>query len=167
MARTIRLNKHRVLIKAPREMVYRRCPPLVEGGFRATTTSHPGSSPGKARSLSRSSRPRRGPSATPPSSRSLLTPPERITFVHLKGPLHYVWEEFAFSDVDGDTELVHSGEFIWNRLPILGWLGGLLYAKPMFEKVIRKHMDQIKAGCEARASRSHVLRSGRSARPNP
>ena len=44
--------------------------------------------------------------------------PNRITFTHLVGPLHYAWEEFVFSDVDGDTELVHNGEFVWST-PVL------------------------------------------------
>ena len=86
-----------------------------------------------------------------------VEPSERITFKHLKGPLHYAWEEFVFNDVDGDTELVHSGEFIWHWLPVVGWLGGLVYTKPTFERAIEKHMRQIQATCEARASRSRVF----------
>ena len=65
--------------------------------------------------------------------------------------------------MDGDTELVHSGEFVWRRIPLAGWLGGMLYTKRVFERVIEKHMEQIKVSCEARASRSHVFRRRRSA----
>jgi hypothetical protein len=64
----------------------------------------------------------------------------------------------VFNDVDGDTELVHNGEFIWRRLPLIGWLGGLADTRPMFERVIEKHLEQVKVNCEARATRSHVFR---------
>ncbi len=94
-----------------------------------------------------------------------LEPSDRITFRHLTGPLHYAWEEFVFNDVDGDTELVHNGEFIWRRLPLVGWLGGLVYTRPMFERVIEKHFEQVKMNCEARAARSHMFRRREPAPP--
>ena len=87
-----------------------------------------------------------------------LYPPERITFKHLSGPLDYVWEEFVFNDVGGyETELIHNGEIIWKKFPFFGWLGGRIYTKPMFERVLEKHMAQIKESCEARAARSRVF----------
>ena len=75
-----------------------------------------------------------------------------------RGPLQYAREEFVFVDVEGDTELTHSGEFIWHRFPLIGWLMGRLYVKPMFERVLKRHMEEIRVGCEARAARSHVFR---------
>ena len=66
-----------------------------------------------------------------------LEPPERITFKHLAGPLAYAWEEFVFNDVDGDTELIHNGEFIWKKIPVIGWMGGLIYRSTGRSYVIR------------------------------
>ena len=87
-----------------------------------------------------------------------LCPPERITFEHLSGPLHYAKEEFRFDDVDGtQTELTHSGEFIWSRFPFFGWFGGIIYTRPVFERTLVKHMAQVKQAAEARAARSRIF----------
>ena len=67
-------------------------------------------------------------------------------------------EEFVFNDIDGNTELIHNGEFIWSRIPFFGKLGGMIYTKRAFEKVIEEHMEQMKQATEARAARSHVFR---------
>ena len=95
----------------------------------------------------------------------ILEPSERITFRHIKGPLHYALEQFTFRDVDGDTELTHDGEFIWSRIPIIGWFGGMVYTRPVFERTIEKHMEQVRETCEARAQRSHVFRGRQAAKP--
>ena len=89
-----------------------------------------------------------------------LDPPRSIAFEHLSGPLHYARERFTLLEVDGGTDLLHTGEFIWIRLPLIGWLGGVLYTRPMFERVIARHFKQVKAACEARAARSHGFRRG-------
>ena len=88
----------------------------------------------------------------------VLEPPDRISFTHLKGPLHYAWEQFELRNVDGDMELVHRGEFVWHRFPLVGRLREWLYVKPLFERLIVKHMRQMQVSCEARAARSHVFR---------
>lgn len=87
-----------------------------------------------------------------------LYPPERIAFRHLSGPLRYAVEEFAFADVDGaQTDLTHSGKFIWSRVPLFGRLGGMIYTRPVFERTLAKHLAHVKAAAEARAARSHVF----------
>lgn len=87
-----------------------------------------------------------------------LFPAERIEFKHISGPLQYAREVFVFEDVDGAlTHLTHSGEFILNSRPLFGWLAGITYVKPMFERVIVKHLAQVKQAAEARAARSRVF----------
>ena len=158
MARPIRLKTHRVLIEAPREMVFQKMSSFGRGRLK-------GESGESSRVLSRDGdeivaefTTRAGPFTYVTVERVTLHPPDKITFNHLKGPLHYAWEEFTLNEVDGQTELVHNGEFIWRRLPLLGWLGGLLFTRRMFERVLVKRMAQIKETCEVRAERSHVFR---------
>ena len=158
MARPIKLKTHKVIIKAPRELVYQKMSSIGRGRLK-------GDSSESSRIISRDGnnivaefRTRSGLFTYTTIEQVTVEPPERITFVHLKGPLQYAQEEFLFSDVDGDTVLVHSGEFTWHRFPLIGWLVGRLYVKPMFERVLQKHMHQIKIACEARAARSHVFR---------
>ena len=87
-----------------------------------------------------------------------LYPPERITFRHLSGPLHYANEEFRFEEMDGrQTDLTHSGEFIWSIFPLFGWFGGIIYTRPVFERTIVKHLEQVKQAAEARAARSRIF----------
>ena len=158
MARPIRLKTHRVLIDAPREMIFQKMSSFGRGRLK-------GGSGESSRVLSREGdevvaefTTRAGPFTYVTVERVTLHPPERITFNHLKGPLHYAKDEFTLNEVDGRTELVHHGEFIWKQLPLLGWLGGILYTRPTFERVMVKHMAQIKETCEARSERSHVFR---------
>ena len=89
--------------------------------------------------------------------------PERIEFKHLEGPLDFSDETFTFDETPEDgTLLTHSGSFIWKRLPFFGWFGGIIYTRPMYHRVIRKHFQAVKEAAEARAARSHVFRRGRS-----
>ncbi len=164
MAKSIQLRSHRVLIKAPREMIFQKMSSFGGGRLK-------GDSNESSRVLCRDGdnivaefKTRAGPFRYTTIEKITLEPPERITFEHLSGPLHYAWEEFVFNDVDGDTELVHNGEFIWHRFPLFGWFGGIIYTRPMFERAVEKHMHQIKESCEARAARSHVFRKEQSAR---
>ena len=171
MAKPIRLKTHWVLIKAPCEMVFQKMSSFGRGRIQGDNNESPKVIARDGNVIVAEFRARAGAgpftyttieqvTLQPSDEQVTLEPSERITFKHLKGPLHYACEEFVFNDVDGDTELVHSGEFIWHWLPIvgrLGGLGGLVYTKPTFERAIEKHMRQIQATCEARASRSLVF----------
>ena len=93
----------------------------------------------------------------------VLHRPERIEFKHLEGPLDFSEETFTFDETpEGGALLTHSGSFIWKRLPFFGWFGGIIYTRPMYHRVIRKHFATVKEAAEARAARSHVFRRGRS-----
>ena len=158
MAGPIRLKTHRVLINAPREMVFQKMTSYGRGQLKGDGNE-------SSRVISRDGdtiiaefTTKAGPITYTTLEEITLEPPERITFRHLEGPLAYAWEEFELNDVDGDTELVHRGEFIWRRLPRLGWLGGRIYTKPIFERVVERHMHEIKVTCDTRATRSHVFK---------
>ncbi|MDP6402262.1 MAG: SRPBCC family protein [SAR202 cluster bacterium] len=165
MAKPIKLKSHSVHIKAPREMVFQKLSSFGRGRLVGDNNE-------SSKVLSRDGdtiiaefKTRAGPFTYTTVEEITLEPPNRITFRHFSGPLHYAWEEFVFNDVDGDTELVHNGEFIWRRLPLIGRLGGLVYTRPMFERVIEKHLEQVKVNCDARAARSHLFRRREPAPP--
>ena len=158
MAKPIRLREHVVPIKAPRDMVYQKMSSFGSGRLQGDNNE-------SSRVISRDGdtivaefKTRVGPLTYTTVEEVVLEPPDRISFTHLKGPLHYAWEQFEFRDVDGDMELVHRGEFVWHWLPVFGWLWGWMYVKPLFERLIVKHMRQVRVSCEARAARSHVFR---------
>ena len=158
MTRPIQLKSHSVLIDAPREMVYQKMTAFGRGRLQGDNAESSKVISRDGDTLVAEFTTRAGFFSYTTLEEITLEDGKRITFRHLKGPLAYAWEEFVFNEVDGKTELVHSGEFIWKRIPLLGWLAGKLYTKPVFERTIEKHMQQIKVTCDARAARSHVFR---------
>ena len=157
MANPIKLKTHKVLIKAPCELVFQKMSSFGRGRLKGDNNESSRVICRDDNHLVAEFKTKAGPFSYTTIEEIHLEPPKRITFKHLKGPLHFAQEEFIFRDVDGDTELEHRGEFIWHWFPIIGWLAGRLYTKPMFERTIRKHMQQILVSCEERASRSHVF----------
>ena len=162
MVRLVRLKRHRVIIRAPREMVFQKMSsfgkgrPTGDGGEYSRVLERTGDTiVAEFKTLA-------GVFTVTTIEEVVLEPPHRITFRHIKGPLHYAREEFVLRDVDGGTALKHGGEFVWFRLPFLGWLAGLLLIKRPFERVLEGHMEKIRTTCEARAERSHVFKSARS-----
>ncbi|MYC06509.1 MAG: SRPBCC family protein [Chloroflexi bacterium] len=158
MAKPVPLRPHTVSIAAPRELVFQMLSHFGRGRL-------PGDSNESSRVIEQD-----GDrlmvefvSETPVGTYTTieevrLYPPERITFNHLSGPLRYVSEEFTLEEVDArHTDLTHSGEFVWRDVPLYGWLGGILYIRPVFERTMVKHMAQIKQAAEARAARSRVF----------
>ena len=157
MARPIRLRTHKVTIKAPRELIYQKMSSFGRGRLQGDNNESSRVISRDGNNIVAEFKTRAGLFTYTTTERVTLDPPERITFVHLKGPLQYAREEFLFSERDDGTELVYNGEFNWHRFPVVGWLVGRFYVKPMFERVLQKHMHQIKVACEARAARSHVF----------
>ena len=154
----VKLKPHSVLIDAPREMVFQKMTAFDRGRM-------PGDPNESSEVLSRDGdslvvefKSRAGLFTYTTVEEVTLYPPERIAFKHLSGPLHYAYDEFMFEDRDGQTLLTHRGEIVWSRFPFFGWLGAVVYTRPMFNRVVAKHMDIIKTTCEARAARSHVFR---------
>ena len=154
----IQLKTHSILIDAPREMVFQKMTAFDRGRL-------PGESSDSSRVLSRDGdalvvefKTKVGPVSYTTVEEVNLHPPEKIAFEHISGPLHYAIEEFTFEDLNGQTLLTHTGSIIWSRLPIIGWLGGVVYTRPMFNRFITRHLQHVKTSCEARAARSHVFR---------
>ncbi|MCI0812684.1 MAG: SRPBCC family protein [Chloroflexi bacterium] len=158
MAKRIQLKTHRVRIKAPRELIFQKMSSFGRGHLKGDTNESSEVLSRDGDKLVVKFRTKAGPISYDTVEEITLESPRRITFKHLSGPLHYAWEEFVLEDVsEFETELVHDGEFIWNRIPFIGWFGGMIYTKPTFERLMIQHMGQIKETCEARAARSRVF----------
>lgn len=158
MARPVKLARRSLLIEAPRALVFQT---ITSFGRRHRRDGAGESSKLVSRDGDRLTvefRTRAGLFTYTTLEEITLYPPDRVAFRHIDGPLHYAFEEFMLIDVDGDTELGYEGEFIWSRLPIIGWIGAMVYTRPLFERAVARHMAHIRKTCEARALRSHVFR---------
>lgn len=84
----------------------------------------------------------------------MLYPDERITFRHLEGPLHHSQEEFVFDEVDSGTKMTHNGEIEcrMHRLPGAGWMVARFYVKGRYERLVLRHMNNLKEQAEGRCS---------------
>ena len=118
MARPIRLRSHGVLINAPREMIYQKMTSFGSGRLQGDNNESSRVLERDGNEILAEFKTRAGPFVYTTVEKVTLDPPERITFEHLKGPLHYAWEEFVFVEANGATELVHNWEFVWRRLPL-------------------------------------------------
>ncbi len=158
MPKPIKLRLHTVRIQAPRELVFQMMSHFGRGRL-------PGDNSESSKVLERNGNHLVVEFQTKALFTTYITveevrlyPSECITFEHLSGPLQYAREEFRFDDVDGrETDLIHSGEFIWSRFPFFGWFGGIIYTRPVFERTLVKHMAQMKQAAGARAARSRVF----------
>ena len=81
----------------------------------------------------------------------ILHPEERITFRHLESPLRYASEEFRFSEVPGGTHIAYQGQIECRTpfLPGVGWLLAILYVRPKYGGVVKRHMGNLKKAAEA------------------
>ena len=159
MSKPVALKDHSVTIDAPRELVFQMVSAFRRGRIAGddTESSKLISEDGNTKLVE--FRTKAGPFTYTTVEEVRLLPPERIAFKHLEGPLHFSEEEFSFEETgDGQTAMTHSGSFIWKTFPFFGWFGGVIYTRPMFHRVIRKHLAVVKEAAEARAARSHVFR---------
>ena len=162
MSGPLALKPQSIEIDAPRELVFQMLTSFRRGRIAGddSESSRLISEDGNAKIVE--FRTKAGPFTYTTLEEVKLFPPCRITFKHLKGPLHFSEEEFRFEETDdGQTFMTHTGSFIWKRFPFFGWLGGVIYTRPMYHWVIRKHLAVVKDAAEARAARSHVFRRGR------
>ncbi len=158
MGSPIRLQKHSVSIRAPRELVFQMMSAFGRGRIK-------GDEGESSTVLERSDdvvlaefRSRVGRYTITTVERVLLEPPHRLTFEHVSGPLRHAREQFDLRESAGGTKLEHSGEFVWSRIPVVGCLVGTMLLKRPFERVLERHMAAIRDAAEARAARSHVFR---------
>jgi hypothetical protein len=151
------LTPHETIVNAPREMVFQMLTAFGRGRL-------PGSKE-KSRVIERDGDRLIVEFTTDAIYKTYVTleevtlhSPDRITFKHLEGPLDSCDEVFTFEELpDGRTLWRHTGSF---RLgwPVVGDVVGRNVTKRWFERVMRKHMREMKEAIEARAARSHVFK---------
>lgn len=76
--------------------------------------------------------------------------PERIAFRLLRGVSPSVTEEFAFRATDHGTLMQYNGELAMDFW-VVGWLAGRLLVKPGWERVVRRHLEDVTRLAEDRA----------------
>ena len=159
MTRPLALRSQSVDIDAPRELVFQMLSSYRMGRIAGedTESSKLISEDGNVKIVEFTTK--AGPFTYTTLEEVELFPPEKIAFKHLEGPLHFSEESFTFHETDdGGTLMTHSGSIIWKTFPFVGWFGGVIYTRPMFHRVIRKHLAVVKEAAESRAARSHVFR---------
>ena len=81
-----------------------------------------------------------------------FTPPSRVGFRHLTGPVPYALEEFALQETAAGTELHYSGQVgidFW----LLGRIAGRRWVRPQWERVVAAHIEDLKQRAETRAAK--------------
>ena len=84
--------------------------------------------------------------------------PSRISFRLLRGVSPHVVEEFVLEDEGGVTRFRYSGELAMDFWAV-GKLAGRHLVKPTWERVVARHIDQVKGAAEERARGPHAKRS--------
>lgn len=84
-----------------------------------------------------------------------FTPPTRVGFRHLTGPVPHATEEFLLEGTETGTELRYTGE-IGIDLFALGRMAGRFWVVPQWERVVSAHIEDVKARAEARATLHHA-----------
>ncbi len=77
-------------------------------------------------------------------------PPERISFRLLRGVAPSVTEEFTFREAGSRTVMEYNGELAMDFW-IAGRLAGRFLVAPTWERVVRRHLDDVKRMAEERA----------------
>ncbi len=98
-----------------------------------------------------------------------LEPSERITYEQLRPVVSAqgAEEEFIFHRLaNGGCELHYRG-LLHPRWGPAGWALTRWLLKPLWDSVIRRHMQELKAGAEARALRSRMFPQPRPQGPLP
>jgi uncharacterized protein YndB with AHSA1/START domain len=81
-----------------------------------------------------------------------FTPPSRIGFRHLTGPVPHAIEEFVLEQSDDGTALVYRGE-LGIDFYVFGRIAGRYWVRPQWERVVATHIDELKTRAEAAAAR--------------
>ncbi len=85
----------------------------------------------------------------------VIEPPDHIRYEWLQGPLPEVNEIISFIDNGEGTELVYEGDFSAGP-GLINWVYGRLVVKPIFDRLVLKHLEQSKCMAEQRARRTRV-----------
>lgn len=88
-----------------------------------------------------------------------FTPPSRIGFRHITGPVPYAVEKFVLEETGDGTELRYDGELGIDFF-ILGRISGRYWVRPQWERVVAAHLDELKERAETMAGRRRARESG-------
>lgn len=143
MVRAIGLARQRVTVAAPRGLCFE-----VVASAGETLERHPDGA--KVVRFTTTV----GRREVPTTELVVTEPPERIRYSWLEGPLSEVDEIITFVDAGSGTELIYEGSFRAGGGPI-GWLYGRFVVKPVFERLVREHLQQAKEVSERRGRRSY------------
>jgi len=84
--------------------------------------------------------------------------PREIAYRWVKGPLEEVEERIRFEAVTDDvTRVVYTGNIGAGR-GVVGRLRTLLFVRPVFNRLVREHLEEGRRIAEKRAQRSRVHR---------
>ena len=78
-----------------------------------------------------------------------FSPPERVDFLLMRGPVPHVVEQFRLNEGDGGTELDYSGE-LGTDLWFVGALWGRLVASA-WERTVQSSLEAVRTEAERRA----------------
>jgi hypothetical protein len=81
-----------------------------------------------------------------------FTPPSRVDFRHLCGPVPHAVEQFVLEQTDARTVLRYSGELGIDFF-ILGRIAGRYWVRPQWERVVSAHIEDLRERAEVRAAR--------------
>lgn len=85
-----------------------------------------------------------------------LDRPRAIHYRWLEGPLPEVRETIEFVGIGDDkTEVGYQGIFSIGKGP-LRWVFGRLVVKPLYDRVVKKHLQQARDAAERRVARSRT-----------
>ena len=87
-----------------------------------------------------------------------FTPPTRVGFRHLCGPVPHAIEKFALEETDAGTELRYSGE-IGIDFFIVGRMAARYWVRPQWERVVSAHIEDLRQRAEATAARRAGIES--------
>ena len=160
----VRLGDQAVAIRAPRSQVFKLL--SYFGQDNQATRNHPSKDEEGAKVLERegnrllvefTSKDGRKHYKTLEEVR--LYPEERITFRHLQGPMRHASEEFRLEEVPEGTSINYSGQIECRMpfLPVIGWVVALLYVRPKWGRVVKRHMGQLKEAAESHALENYNL----------
>jgi hypothetical protein len=95
-----------------------------------------------------------------------LRPPDTVEYEHLDGPVRGLRETITvFPDPDGGSRMTYVGSY--EPRGIIDHLRARLLARPVIQRVIRDHLDDVRRRAEARAARSRVFPRRASVSPPP
>ncbi len=152
----VKLSQQSITVQAPRPLVFETLSSFAHGGDSPAGVERARLIERDGNRLLMEFHSRDGRKTYRTLEEVVLHPNERITFRHLEGPLYHSQEQFDFSDVTEATRITHTGEIEcrMHRLPGAGWLVARFYVKRRYERLVLRHMNDLKVRVEAAGRKS-------------